>query len=460
MDRFAPQEVPQGLRRPNLLMTAQVELELQKWMETRQSPFPGLPAIAEELWERLSMTDLRVLHHIYALMLGTHQRGLQRCTPWGDKMFSWMSRDEDTNALADEYFNAAFCSFQDVIRSVVEEDVDIILATGLLLSWTCRDLRTFNLIQDQTRQVISRMKMYQKQCSELAMFIQGQRPFRTVRPQVVSPLETLAVGDVACLNHMLLSLRESCRRLPSLNQYYRDKLEGLSSFAQQLLEDLPLPPEIAFKRLTQLREWIFWYAAVTVQNSGDDYVALSVLCQFYCVALAVEPVIPEIDAMFSALVVEAMDHIKKMIDSHKYSAPLSTPIQIVETLMEAPIHVLNEYQKSLFHWLSEYRNYYESSAHPANYAHSDPCIVSPTTDTYLTPPLLSPISTALSYTQQQACCYLEAPGSISQVLPHQGTTVNHTAAYLETPEQENETHQGYNLPIYSSATTALHDTWL
>lgn len=89
MDRFAPQEISQSPQRPNLLMTPQIEVELKTWRETGQCPFPGIPTIADDLWARLSMTDLRLLHHIFDLILGLHRRGLQHCTPWGDQMLRY-----------------------------------------------------------------------------------------------------------------------------------------------------------------------------------------------------------------------------------------------------------------------------------------------------------------------------------------------------------------------------------
>ncbi|KAI5293551.1 hypothetical protein KEM52_005429, partial [Ascosphaera acerosa] len=207
------------------------------------------------------------------------------------------------------------------------------------------------------------MKVYQKQASELAMFVQGQRPFRVVRTHSVSPLEAFAIDDCACLNQVLVALHCICHDSPALDHYYRERLEGLLPFAQQLLQGLPQPPEAAFKRLVQLRECVLWNAAVTIESGSDSLVAWAVLCQFYCVALAAEPVFPEIDAMFSALVVEAMDHVKKMIEAQRVNSSVLQPL--VATLMESPSQVLYEYQKSLLHWLSEYRAYCEPVTQPA-----------------------------------------------------------------------------------------------
>lgn len=296
------------------------------------------------------------------------------------------------------------------------------------------------------------------------MAIQGQRPFRTIRPQTASHVDNFAIDDVSCLDYALLSLREACRVLPSLDQYYREKLERLLNFGQQLLQDLPVPADVAFKRLTQLRDWVLWFSAVTMEGGASDYVALSVLCQYYGVALSIEPIFPEIHSMFSALVAEPMVHIKKVVESQRLSEAVPTSVQIAETLMEAPIHILNEYQKTLLYWLSEYRNFYEPVAQHSNYSHSNDYVVTPTTDTYLTPPLLSPLPNGGAYVQQQNCNYFEPSGqqepNIAPVLPSQEAGTGHTAGYLETPDQENETNQGYNFPVYPSGQSTLNDSWI
>ncbi|KAI5300583.1 hypothetical protein KEM56_002352 [Ascosphaera pollenicola] len=494
MDRFAPQEISQGPQRLNLLMTPQIEVELQTWRETGQCPFAGIPPIAEDIWPRLSTTDLRLLHHILDFTLGLHRRGLQHCIPWGDKMLSalhvirililgvrkhylmnavlafsarnmsWITRDDDCKALAHEYHTMALRTLQDVIRAPINEDVDAVLATLILLYWACSDLPTFNLIQELMVQIIRRLKPLEKQGSEFAMVLQGQQPFRMIRPQTVSQVDNVTISDVACLDYTLLALRGSCRLLPSSDHHHLEKLQCLLEYGQQLLQDLPLPPDVAFKRLLQLRDWILWYSAVTVESSGNDYIALAVLSQFYCLALSIEPIFPEIDAMFSASVVEPIVHIKKMVESQRLSEPVPASMQVATALMEAPCHVLNEYQKTLIYWLSEYRTLYEPVAQSASFTQPSSYVVTPTTDTYLTPPLLSPLPTGTPFVQNQACNHFDPTGHseliMQQALPSQEAGTAYTPGYLETPDQEGENSHGYTFPVYPPSHSVLHDQWI
>lgn len=53
---------------------------------------------------------------------------------------SWIRRDEDTKALAHDYYTTAFRTLQEVIRSPQEEDFDSVLAACALLYWTAPDL--------------------------------------------------------------------------------------------------------------------------------------------------------------------------------------------------------------------------------------------------------------------------------------------------------------------------------
>lgn len=87
MDTPALSDEPSGGSRPaELLMTPQIEREIEFWRMTGDPPFPELRPSSREYWLRFSSVDLRLVHHIAGLSIEMHQRGYAACTVWAQKM--------------------------------------------------------------------------------------------------------------------------------------------------------------------------------------------------------------------------------------------------------------------------------------------------------------------------------------------------------------------------------------
>lgn len=71
---------------PDLLMSAEIEVEIKNWHLTGLPPFPELMHFPRNCWSKLSRTDLRLIHHIIGLSIDLHRRGLSSCTIWAQKM--------------------------------------------------------------------------------------------------------------------------------------------------------------------------------------------------------------------------------------------------------------------------------------------------------------------------------------------------------------------------------------
>lgn len=71
---------------PDLLMSAEIEVEIKNWHITGVPPFPELVHFPRTGWSRLSRTDLRLIHHIIGLSIDLHRRGFSSCTIWAQKM--------------------------------------------------------------------------------------------------------------------------------------------------------------------------------------------------------------------------------------------------------------------------------------------------------------------------------------------------------------------------------------
>lgn len=71
---------------PDLLMSPEIESEIDNWHLTGVPPFPELLQCPRTGWYGLSRTDLRLIHHIIGLSIDLHRRGYSNCTVWAQKM--------------------------------------------------------------------------------------------------------------------------------------------------------------------------------------------------------------------------------------------------------------------------------------------------------------------------------------------------------------------------------------
>lgn len=71
---------------PDLLMSPEIESEIESWHVTGVPPFPELLHCPQNGWHGLSRTDLRLIHHITGLSIDLHRRGFSNCTTWARLM--------------------------------------------------------------------------------------------------------------------------------------------------------------------------------------------------------------------------------------------------------------------------------------------------------------------------------------------------------------------------------------
>ncbi len=89
MDMPAAGEEPlAGATSPDLLTTQELQLRLDNWRMTGESPLPELQMRDPIYWTRFSTIDLRLVHHIVTLHTDMYNRGYSACTAWGIKMHS------------------------------------------------------------------------------------------------------------------------------------------------------------------------------------------------------------------------------------------------------------------------------------------------------------------------------------------------------------------------------------
>jgi hypothetical protein len=86
MDNVMAHDQASTPRNPDLLMSPEIEIEIETWRKTGNPPFPELQLSSRTYWYKFSRTDLRLIHHIAGLSIDMHRLGYSNCTVWAQKM--------------------------------------------------------------------------------------------------------------------------------------------------------------------------------------------------------------------------------------------------------------------------------------------------------------------------------------------------------------------------------------
>lgn len=250
------------------------------------------------------------------------------------------------------------------------------------------------------------MQPWWKEESELARFMDSQRAFRSARTPLTSSYPG-SIGqfqdeDLMRLDRVLSSLLNIQQRL-SHNQEHHQRVTDLLHFVQQLRNDMPVQsPDRAFERLQPLRTWLFWLPPAMLRGGETDLGALSVLSQFFGVALALEPIFPEIGGSYlGTMAFLPIEDIRRILQTRKASQPFAPEIQLALSLMELPCDIVAEYRSRLHFSPRNSFDAYSPGPHspypgPPNLHLSS---TSPSTSSgysaYTTSPLHSPLTPAI-----------------------------------------------------------------
>lgn len=184
--------------------------------------------------------------------------------------------------------------------------------------------------------------------SELALYIEGQRSIGRARTPVTpthsghpsSPLP----DDLNRLHQAIQGLNDLRLRLAN-NQELLEHVEELIDYVHQIQQDYPLQaPDTAFSRLQTMRSWLFWLPPQLLRPDASDVGALAVMSHFYAMALALEPIFPEIGgAYFGSLSVVPIEKMHQMLLARRSSRPQETGLQVALDLMQGPVQSVSLY---------------------------------------------------------------------------------------------------------------------
>jgi hypothetical protein len=350
---------------------------------------------------------------------------------------AWITESQETDNLAYHHRGIALKGLHEAIGAFSRENCDAILAASMLLSWQATEWcaprpfntraktnlitnrsswaslqqgvstvsNTLHLILDlaYSCQVLNSMQPWWKEDSPLASYLEGQRSLRSARtpltPTYHGAISEVRNEDLMRLERVYSALQSAQHRILHCEEHLRWVVD-LLAFVQRLRDDLPLSsPEEAFERLLPLRAWLFWLPPAMLRGQDSDLISLAVLSQFFSVALALEPLFPEIGgAYLGTMSVPPIEEMQRMFYARKATQPFTPDAQIALSLMDLPGEMVVEYKNRL-QWSAQQDSYHSNPHSPFTFQNlqlvSSPNETPGLTASYGTSPMRSPAHLAV-----------------------------------------------------------------
>ncbi|CAI7607003.1 unnamed protein product [Penicillium glandicola] len=421
---------PAPRRGPDLLMSPEIEMEIDNWHRTGVPPYPELLQCPRSGWSSLSRTDLRLIHHIIGLSIDLHRRGLSGCTVWAQKMpnflaislnndfvmssilsfsafhLAFLTRDHVTKQLAYRHKISAVQGLQTALLSFSRDNCDAILAASILLSWQATEQHDYVSLQHGISCVLESMHPYWKQESELAQLVENQRSLSTKDIPVAGAYQLLE-EDMIHLDQTIQTLRMAQKRVSHNLEHYQ-RLGDLIEFAQKFRDNLPSQTtQQTFETIQTLRSWLFWLPPTMLQNSESDISALPILAQFFALGISLERFFPDLGGTYlGPLFISPIEEMYRIIAAHSAAEPFNPELRLPLELMEFPRSAIARHRSRLpLPWSSHPSVDHYSPGPPSPFHHampeyplvasSSPASASPSYAAY-TPPLHSPPAVAIA----------------------------------------------------------------
>ncbi|KIW99800.1 uncharacterized protein Z518_10728 [Rhinocladiella mackenziei CBS 650.93] len=368
----AGEDLTKGRQPPELLMSPELQTQLDNWRMTGESPLPELQMHDTVYWTRFSTIDLRLIHHVVTLSTDMNNRGYSTCTVWGFRMKSLISvalshdfamsallalsashlafqtLNDDTNNLAFHHRGVALKGLHEAIGSFSRDNSEAVLAASILLSWQATDWRGWASLQQGLSTVLSAMRQWIHE-SELAKYIETQRTVARARTPATPtmPHAPLAIPneDLRRVEQITTALHNLRLRL-SNSEELADHTRRLADYVRELQRDLHIQaPDEAFTRLQHLRDLIFWLPPLILRAGESDLAPLTLLSHLYACALAIEPLFPEIGgAYLGSMAVLPLERVHDVLRTRRTTQPQDAGVQVALSLIDVPMQIMNAYR--------------------------------------------------------------------------------------------------------------------
>jgi hypothetical protein len=201
--------------------------------------------------------------------------------------------------------------------------------------------------------------------SDIANYIESQRAVAGARTPVTPnfPQTQPRTEDLARLDQATAALHDLRARLTNSVEL-SSLIARLLGFLQELRRDFPLQaPEEAFERLQELRLWLFWLPPALFRPEESDLGAMAVLSHFFGVAVALDPLFPEIGGSYlGSMSVTPIEEMQRVMLARRAAHPQETGVITALSLMEVPVRIVSSY-KARQHFLAQRSQSYQASPH-------------------------------------------------------------------------------------------------
>ncbi|KAK7187947.1 hypothetical protein DPSP01_003163 [Paraphaeosphaeria sporulosa] len=367
-----PPESPRSPQQPNLLWTPEIDATIEQWRQTGVWPFDHLPVYPQPQWRVFPKTDLRLVHHVATISNEMFSHRTSKLTLWTDMMpkflsiaashpfvmhsilafsashLAWISQSSETRNLAFHHAGIALKGLHDGIANFAKVNSDAVLASSLLLAWQATDWRGWASLVTGTKTVIQAMQSWRHE-SMFADYIAEQAPLpgKSFMNQSYSPISSETRREHLTI---LSDVQNSLARLQPYLSLTRHEQEGkwveqLRNYIERLrASGAAQTAEEQFGQLYALRKWLFWVPISLLAAKHTDATVMVVLAHFYATALALEPMFPEIGAVFCAnRSLGPLEEIVLIV--HGYRNPsYDDRTQSVSYLIQYPNDVANSYK--------------------------------------------------------------------------------------------------------------------
>ncbi len=166
----------------------------------------------------------------------------------------------------------------------------------------------------------------------------------------MNPVGT-AMTQEARRNHLntLSDIHASLRRLQpylSRNDQETKWVDQLKGYLDRLRASTqPQTPEEQFNQLYALRKWLFWVPISLLAAKRGDVNVLVILAHFYAVALALEPMFPDVASVFVAdLSLRPLEEVVQQVQGRQDPA-YNSRMQAMSYLVQFPMDMLSAYKQ-------------------------------------------------------------------------------------------------------------------
>ncbi|CAK4030053.1 related to UPC2 Regulatory involved in control of sterol uptake [Lecanosticta acicola] len=308
---------------PSLVFTPGTESRIDLWQQTGSFPYPNLQVFPPPQTHEYSKNELRLIHHISSISNDLVVKGTTNLTIWTQKVskflsiaasypyvmhallsfsanhLAWSRSSDETRNLHIHHGTIALRGLHEAIGSFSHANADAVLAASLLLLWQATDWRSWSSLRAGIQSVLATMhtwkheSIFAEYINEEDLLAGSYIPNR----QMTCPE---SVERYSILTNAVQSLQQLQRALMGHEgeSYW---IGQLLDYIQRLQASSPAQsPDEQFSHLYLLRKWLFWVPVLLLERQGGQGPAMLTLSHFYAVALALEPLYPDLGSAFCA----------------------------------------------------------------------------------------------------------------------------------------------------------------